>query len=70
MRYKMVIILTVWLCRLRAASKAQADGVKKTRTRDRSVRAHPAPEANAELQSNIDVCLIRCFYQPSLFFLF
>jgi hypothetical protein len=70
MRYKMGIILTVWLCRLRAASKAQADGVKKTRTRDRSVRAHPAPEANAELQSNIDVCLIRCFYQPSLFFLF
>ncbi len=66
----MGIILTVWLCRLRAASKAQADGVKKTRTRDRSVRAHPAPEANAELQSNIDVCLIRCFYQPSLFFLF
>lgn len=63
-------ILTVWLCRLRAASKAQADGVKKTRTRDRSVRAHPAPEANAELQSNIDVCLIRCFYQPSFFFLF
>jgi hypothetical protein len=70
MRYKMGIILTVWLCRLRAASKAQADGVKKTHTRDRSVRAHPAPEANAELQSNIDVCLIRCFYQPSLFFLF
>lgn len=58
-------ILTVWLCRLRAASKAQADGVKKTRTR---VRSHPAPEANAELQSNLDVCLIRCFYQPSLFF--
>ncbi|KAE8010101.1 hypothetical protein FH972_006494 [Carpinus fangiana] len=40
--------------RLRAASKAQADGVKKTRTRDRAVRAHPAPEANAELQSNVD----------------
>ncbi|XP_042987792.1 probable serine/threonine-protein kinase At1g54610 isoform X1 [Carya illinoinensis] len=40
--------------RLRAASKVQAEGVKKTRTRDRAVRAFPAPEANAELQSNLD----------------
>ncbi|KAJ7973421.1 Protein kinase superfamily protein [Quillaja saponaria] len=40
--------------RLRAAGKAQEDGSKKTRTRDRAVRAVPAPEANAELQSNID----------------
>ncbi|KAJ7978055.1 Protein kinase superfamily protein [Quillaja saponaria] len=40
--------------RLRAAGKAQLDGAKKTRTRDRAVRAVPAPEANAELQSNID----------------
>ncbi|KAK9292231.1 hypothetical protein L1049_020194 [Liquidambar formosana] len=39
--------------RLRAASKAQGDVVKKTRSRDR-VRAYPAPEANAELQSNLD----------------
>ncbi|XP_051152792.1 probable serine/threonine-protein kinase At1g54610 isoform X2 [Andrographis paniculata] len=39
--------------RLRAAGKAQAD-VKKTRTRDRGLRAIPAPEANAELQVNID----------------
>uniref|UniRef100_A0A9I9DA99 Protein kinase domain-containing protein n=1 Tax=Cucumis melo TaxID=3656 RepID=A0A9I9DA99_CUCME len=37
--------------RLRAASKAQGDGAKKTRTR---VRAIPAPEANAEIQTNID----------------
>ncbi|XP_022931579.1 probable serine/threonine-protein kinase At1g54610 [Cucurbita moschata] len=37
--------------RLRAANKAQGDGVKKTRTR---VRAIPAPEANAEIQTNID----------------
>lgn len=41
--------------RLRAANKPQADGAKKTRTRDRAVRAMPAPEANAELQSNLDV---------------
>lgn len=42
--------------RLRAASKAHVDGPKKHRTRDRAVKAIPAPEANAELQSNIDVC--------------
>ncbi|PWA91602.1 hypothetical protein CTI12_AA088760 [Artemisia annua] len=40
--------------RLRAAGKSHADGVKKTRTRERSARAMPAPEANAELQSNLD----------------
>ncbi|KAK6117328.1 hypothetical protein DH2020_048919 [Rehmannia glutinosa] len=40
--------------RLRAAGKTQADSVKKTRTRDRGMRAVPAPEANAELQANID----------------
>ncbi|KAL8026185.1 hypothetical protein ABFX02_14G011500 [Erythranthe guttata] len=40
--------------RLRAAGKTQTDGVKKTRTRDRGMRANPAPEANAELQTNID----------------
>ncbi|XP_075516540.1 putative serine/threonine-protein kinase At1g54610 [Primulina tabacum] len=39
--------------RIRAAGKTQADGVKKTRARDRQ-RAIPAPEANAELQANID----------------
>ncbi|KAK6130363.1 hypothetical protein DH2020_035868 [Rehmannia glutinosa] len=37
-----------------AAGKTQADSVKKTRTRDRGMRAVPAPEANAELQANID----------------
>ncbi|KAK9050241.1 hypothetical protein SSX86_030789 [Deinandra increscens subsp. villosa] len=42
--------------RLRAAGKSNADGVKKTRTRERPARAMPAPEANAELQVNIDVC--------------
>ncbi|KAK2977359.1 hypothetical protein RJ640_013338 [Escallonia rubra] len=40
--------------RLRAASKAQGDPAKRTRSRDRHVRAVPAPEANAELQSNLD----------------
>uniref|UniRef100_A0A5B7AB81 Protein kinase domain-containing protein n=1 Tax=Davidia involucrata TaxID=16924 RepID=A0A5B7AB81_DAVIN len=40
--------------RLRAPGRAQVDGAKKTRTRDRAVRAIPAPEANAELQSNLD----------------
>ncbi|XP_068318219.1 probable serine/threonine-protein kinase At1g54610 [Pyrus communis] len=41
--------------RLRAAGRSQADGPKKTRTRERAPRSGmPAPEANAELQSNID----------------
>lgn len=41
--------------------KAHAvDGTKKVRNRDRVSRAMPAPEANAELQTNLDVCEI-CF---------
>lgn len=44
------------LCRLRAANKAQGDGTKRVRHRERA-RAGPAPDANAELQANIDVCL-------------
>ncbi|KAK2646498.1 hypothetical protein Ddye_021693 [Dipteronia dyeriana] len=39
--------------RLRAVGKANAE-VRKTRSRDRAVRAMPAPEANAELQANLD----------------
>ncbi|KAM7266382.1 hypothetical protein ACFE04_004279 [Oxalis oulophora] len=42
------------LMRQKAADKAQADGPKKMRTRDRAARAYPAPEANAELQTNLD----------------
>ncbi|CAL1382043.1 unnamed protein product [Linum trigynum] len=41
--------------RLRAAAKAQGDSTRKPRIRDRAARGGvPAPEANAELQSNID----------------
>ncbi|XP_010553751.1 PREDICTED: probable serine/threonine-protein kinase At1g54610 [Tarenaya hassleriana] len=40
--------------RQRAANKAQGDGTRKNRHRDRSNRAMPAPEANAELQTNLD----------------
>lgn len=40
--------------RMRAVSRAHVDGVKKTRTRERAVRAMPAPKANAELHYNID----------------
>ncbi|KAM3357919.1 putative serine/threonine-protein kinase [Capsicum galapagoense] len=40
--------------RQRAAGKANADGARRIRHRDRAVRAIPAPEANAELQVNID----------------
>lgn len=39
--------------RLRHASKAQGEAVKKPRTRDRP-KAMAAPEANAELQANLD----------------
>lgn len=45
------------ICRQRAASKAQGDGAKRNRARDRAARAVPAPDANAELQPNLDVCL-------------
>ncbi|KAM0954315.1 putative protein-serine/threonine kinase CMGC-CDK-CRK7-CDK9 family [Dioscorea sansibarensis] len=42
--------------RIRAAGGKlhHGDGTKKTRTRDRSAKAFPAPEANAELQVNLD----------------
>ncbi|GLT95248.1 hypothetical protein SLE2022_129400 [Rubroshorea leprosula] len=41
--------------RLRASKKTQGDGTRKTRTRDHhAARAIAAPEANAELQPNID----------------
>lgn len=59
-------------CRLRAAGKTQADNAKKTRTRDRGMRGVPAPEANAELQANIDVSQpdmerhLHCFQLHSL----
>ncbi|CAO2173698.1 unnamed protein product [Urochloa humidicola] len=39
--------------RLRAAAKAKGEA-KRTRPRDRSHRAGPAPEANAEIQTNLD----------------
>lgn len=39
--------------RLRAAGRNNAEGTKKTRTRERP-KAMPAPEANAEIQANID----------------
>ncbi|XP_014514197.1 probable serine/threonine-protein kinase At1g54610 [Vigna radiata var. radiata] len=40
--------------RSRAAGKTGVDGPKKHRIRDRAAKAAPAPEANAELQSNMD----------------
>ena len=33
------------------------DGNRRARARDRGGRAVPAPEANAEIQANLDVCL-------------
>ncbi|KAG4942159.1 hypothetical protein JHK85_046805 [Glycine max] len=40
--------------RLRAAGKANAAGVKKSRPRDRGGRGISVPDSNAELQANID----------------
>ncbi|KAL3516212.1 hypothetical protein ACH5RR_023114 [Cinchona calisaya] len=40
--------------RQRAVKKAHGDGGRRTRARDHAVRAIPAPDANAELQSNLD----------------
>ncbi|KAL9255371.1 putative serine/threonine-protein kinase [Drosera capensis] len=40
--------------RSKAAAKPNADGLKRSRRRSRAVRGIPAPEANAELQANID----------------
>ncbi|KAF5736939.1 serine/threonine-protein kinase [Tripterygium wilfordii] len=39
--------------RLRGAGRANPDGIKKTR-RERPIRGIPAPQANAELQTNLD----------------
>lgn len=55
---------------MRTAGKANADAVKRSRQRDRAVRAFPAPEANAELQANLDVCQITCFFQQKIFLAF
>lgn len=56
-------------CRLRAAGKANAEA-KKARSRDRAARAMPAPEANAELQANLDVRLISCIFPVSSMLMF
>lgn len=38
------------------------DGNRRTRVREKVSRAIPAPEANAELQTNLNVCRIILFY--------
>ncbi|PNX57381.1 putative serine threonine-protein kinase, partial [Trifolium pratense] len=55
--------------RLRAAGRANADGVKKSRPRERVGRGLPIPDANAELQANIDVCPIKLLIHSSYYFL-
>lgn len=53
------LIHLFFVFRLKASGgKANGHTSKKTRTRvrDRSSKAFPAPDANAELQANIDVC--------------
>jgi len=63
--HKIQYLISSSSCRLRAAGKANADGVKKSRPRERAGRGVPVPEANAELQANIDVCLIRLLFLSS-----
>lgn len=69
-------IISDLLCRQRGLSaKANAvDGVRRVRARERVGRAVPAPEANAEIQANLDVCdmsfvlfLSSCLISFSLF---
>lgn len=40
-----------------SGKNAGGEGSKKVRVRDRANRAVPAPEANAELQINLDVSI-------------
>jgi len=54
---------------LRAAGRSNADGVKKSRPRERVRRGLPVPDANAELQANIDVCLIKLLILSRMCFL-
>lgn len=51
-------MITIFLIRQRGLSgKANVvDGARKVKVRDRAGRAIPAPEANAEVQANLDVC--------------
>jgi hypothetical protein len=41
--------------------------MKKARSRDRVARANPAPEANAELQANLDVSQISCILHEQVY---
>lgn len=60
--FVLVLLKLVFFTILRQKSgKTNAvDGAKRVRVRERSL-AIPAPEANAEIQTNLDVCQIRCF---------
>lgn len=57
--------ICIFLLRQRGLSgKANAvDGVRRVKVRDRVGRAIPAPEANAEIQANLDVCDRLIFIQ-------
>ena len=53
-------MIPIFLVRQRGISgKANVvDGTRKVKVRERVGRAIPAPEANAEVQANLDVCQI------------
>jgi len=53
-------IFTIFRQKALSGKTNAVDGGKRVRVRERSL-AIPAPEANAEIQANLDVCKIRCF---------
>ena len=66
----------IHVCRQREVRKVQGESGRRIRPRDRAPRAMPAPEANAENQSNIDVrtlshnilsLLLSSLYELNLF---
>lgn len=61
-------IIYVFFLRQRGLSgKANAgDGARRVKVRDRVGRAVPAPEANAEIQANLDVCDILMLFHLSI----
>lgn len=56
----LILHLLPFLFRQKGGGKSNANGGRKTRHRERTGRAMPAPEANAELQANLDVSLLPC----------
>jgi len=55
-----LVFFTIFRQKALSGKTNAVDSAKRVRVRERSL-AIPAPEANAEIQANLDVCQIRCF---------